>query len=314
MTDFKKPYLAEIEVREPREKEVMVKVMCAPINPSDNYFVIGQYGNIKKFKEMPVGVGFSGAGVIEKVGKGVSESLIGSRVSINQMPSSPGYIGTFRKYTYMNVKSIYPFPESLSFEDIANSMGANPITVAGFMDIAERDGHSVFINDAAASSLGKMFSRYCIKHNKTLINIVRRPEQVKILEDDGAKLILNSGDISFEKDLKDMIKKYNPTCFFDAISGDFPGKVLAMMPEGSTMYVYGALSMKQMVNVDSGGLIFKNHTVSNFWIPTWLKNTKKEVLLKWMQEIIQDMVEGGKVFGSKVIKSFPIDKFDEAMQ
>jgi NADPH:quinone reductase-like Zn-dependent oxidoreductase len=99
-----------------------------------------------------------------------------------------------------------------------------------------------------------------------------------------------------------MIKKYKPTAFFDAISGEFPATVLALMPEGSTMYVYGALSMKPIVHVDSGGLIFKNHSVKNFWIPTWLKNTKKEVLLKWISEIVSDMLEGGKVFGSKVVK------------
>ena len=60
----------------------MVKVETAPINPSDNFFIVGQYGNPKKFKELPVGVGFSGAGTISHVGPGVSEKLIGKRVSL----------------------------------------------------------------------------------------------------------------------------------------------------------------------------------------------------------------------------------------
>jgi NADPH:quinone reductase-like Zn-dependent oxidoreductase len=47
VTDFKKTYLTELEPREPNENEVMVKVMSAPVNPSDNYFIIGQYGNPK---------------------------------------------------------------------------------------------------------------------------------------------------------------------------------------------------------------------------------------------------------------------------
>lgn len=230
------------------------------------------------------------------------------------MPSSPNYIGTFRKYTYMSAKNVYPFPETLSFDDIANAMGANPITIAGFMDTAEKDGHNVFINDAAASSLGKMFVRYCKKHGKTLINIVRRKEQVDILREIGAELVLDSSHQNFTEDLREMIKKYKPTAFFDAISGDFPGKVLALMPAGSTMYVYGALSMKPMVDVDSGGLIFKNHKVSNFWIPTWLKHTQRDVLIKWIQEIIEDVMDGGEVFGSTVVKSFPLDQWEEAMK
>ena len=292
----------------------MVRVMTAPVNPSDNFFAIGQYGSTKKFTQLPVGIGFGGAGVIVKVGEGVSTDLIGTRVALNHMPSNSGYIGTYRKFTFMNAKSVYPFPETLEFDDIANCMGANPITIAGFMDLAERDGHTSFINDAAASSLGKMFVRYCKKHKMPLINIVRRQEQVDILKEEGAELILDSSDPNFFKDLKNLIKEYQPTAFYDALSGDLPGKILHLMPEGSHMYVYGALSMKKDVEVDAGGLIFKNHTVSNFWIPTWLKLTKKEKLLKWLQEIIQDMTEGGQVFGTKVSKTFPLSKWAEAMQ
>ena len=230
------------------------------------------------------------------------------------MPSNPGYVGTFRKYTYMSAKSVFPFPESLSFDDIANAMGANPITIAGFMDLAERDGHSVFINDAAASSLGKMFVKYCQKNKRTLINIVRRKEQVDILKEIGAELILDSSEPNFKQDLIEMIKTYKPTAFFDAIAGDFPGTVLSLMPEGSTMYVYGGLSNKPVVHGDIGGLIFKNHTITNFWIPTWIKNSKKEVLKKWMTEIITDLIAGGEVFGSKVIKTFPLSEWKAAMK
>jgi NADPH:quinone reductase-like Zn-dependent oxidoreductase len=77
-------------------------------------------GTLNKFKTLPVGVGFSGAGEIIKVGKNVPSKLIGNRVSINHMPSSPGYIGTYRKYTYMNIKSVYPFPNTIDYDDIAN--------------------------------------------------------------------------------------------------------------------------------------------------------------------------------------------------
>jgi NADPH:quinone reductase-like Zn-dependent oxidoreductase len=167
-------------------------VFSAPVNPSDNYFSIGLYGSTKQFKTLPVGCGFSGAGQIVSVGDDVSKDLIGKKIAINQMPSSPGYIGTFREYTKVRADSVYPFPDELSYDDIANAMGANPITVAGFMTIADRDGHKVFINDAAASALGKMFNKYCNKHGHTLINIVRKQKQVDMLTELGAKIVLNS--------------------------------------------------------------------------------------------------------------------------
>lgn len=237
VTDFKKPFLTELEHSTPAPGQVKVKVYSAPVNPSDNFFVIGLYGNPSKFKTLPVGAGFSGAGVITEVGEGVSDALVGKKIAISHMPSNPDYIGTFRQYTFVTAKQAFPFPDELSFDDIANAMGANPITIAGFMDVAERDGHKVFINDAAASSLGKMFSRYCNKHGHTLINIVRKEKQIQVLQDIGAKIILNSSgklsddlknhniDPNFYEDLKKVIKEHQPTCFFDAIGGDFPGMI-----------------------------------------------------------------------------------------
>ena len=86
------------------------------------------------------------------------------------------------------------------------------------------------------------------------------------------------------------------------------------MPAGSTMYVYGGLSNKTHVSVDSGGLIFKNHTATKFWIPTWMKSTKRETLRKWMEYIIKDLMSGGEIFGTYVSKTFPLSEWDKAMK
>jgi NADPH:quinone reductase-like Zn-dependent oxidoreductase len=86
------------------------------------------------------------------------------------------------------------------------------------------------------------------------------------------------------------------------------------MPDGSTMYVYGGLSNKPTVTVNGGDLIFKNHTVSNFWIPTWLKSEKKENLRKWMEYIIQDLVAGGEIFGTHVSQTYPLSDWEKALK
>ena len=50
------------------------------------------------------------------------------------------------------------------------------------------------INTAAASALGRMLNKYCQKENIPLLNIVRRQDQIKILQDEGASHIINTSD------------------------------------------------------------------------------------------------------------------------
>ena len=47
---------------------VLIKVMAAPINPSDNFFMFNVYGIKEKVKLPPVGIGFEGAGIITEIG------------------------------------------------------------------------------------------------------------------------------------------------------------------------------------------------------------------------------------------------------
>jgi NADPH:quinone reductase-like Zn-dependent oxidoreductase len=52
------------------------------------------------------------------------------------------------------------------------------------------------------------------------------------------------------------------TVFFDAVAGEMTGKILEAMPDGSTAFVYGGLSMQPVSNVGIMDLIFKRKTIT----------------------------------------------------
>src|ERR1700678_4213696 len=54
----------------PGDKEVLVKVLAVPINPSDIYFIEGKYRFKPEFPDQTAGL--EGAGIVEKAGRGVS--------------------------------------------------------------------------------------------------------------------------------------------------------------------------------------------------------------------------------------------------
>ena len=48
------------------------------------------------------------------------------------------------------------------------------------------EGHKALVHTAAASNLGQMLSKLCNKDSIGLVNIVRKPEHVKLLKSIGA--------------------------------------------------------------------------------------------------------------------------------
>uniref|UniRef100_A0A7S3N9P1 Enoyl reductase (ER) domain-containing protein n=2 Tax=Euplotes harpa TaxID=151035 RepID=A0A7S3N9P1_9SPIT len=305
---------AELKERGLKEGEVLIKVMSCPINPSDQLMSEGQYGLPETFqkKEYGYGVGFEGAGQIVEVHESVPSDLVGKKVAFSNTPGTPYFQGTWRQYIVLNHQMVFQYPDDMDFDLICSTI-VNPLTVCGFIDTYNKGGHKAMIHDAACSALGKMLVKTCKKHSIPLINIVRRAEQVKTLEELGAENILNSSLETFENDLKEAIAKLQPTIFFDAIGGKITGQVLNLMPEKSTAYVYGLLSGEEF-SFSCGGIIFSQKTLTSFWLSVWLPSLTAEERTKWVSEVIGDLQTGGEVFGSKVYKTFPLSKFKDAMK
>lgn len=141
---------------------------------------------------------------------------------------------------------------------------------------------------------------------------MRRQEQVDILEEEGAEIIIDSSLDNFEEKLREVIAEYKPTAYFDAIGGSFPSKVLSLMPNFSTMYVYGNLSGEQ-INYDPTNLIFKGHNISNFFVWNWINMLTPEEKSHWFGIIVEDINAGGELFGTKISKKYALNDFQEAM-
>lgn len=48
------------------------------------------------------------------------------------------------------------------------------------------------------------------------------------------------------------------------------GRILKLMPKGSTAYVYGSLSKKVTTHVDTIDLLYNDKTLKGFFLPNWM--------------------------------------------
>ncbi|MBI3369762.1 MAG: NADH oxidase, partial [Burkholderiales bacterium] len=136
----------------------------------------------------------------------------------------------------------------------------NPLTALGMTETMRREGHSALVHTAAASNLGQMLNRVCLKDGIALVNIVRKPEQGAILKEIGAKHIVDSSAPDFIEALTQALVDTGATIAFDAIGGGrLAGQILGAMEAainrkateysryGSSthkqVYLYGSLDM-----------------------------------------------------------------------
>ena len=107
--------------------------------------------------------------------------------------------------------------------------------------------------------------------NFPIINVVRRKAQVELLKSMGAAHVLNSSDDDFVDRLAAIAAKLQATTAFEAIGGEMTGTLFNVLPEGSTVFVYGALSEAACDNIDPIELIFRGKTVTGFYLGAWLR-------------------------------------------
>ena len=144
----------------------------------------------------------------------------------------------------------------------------------------------------------------------SVIAVVRRDEQAKKCLEAGAVVALNSTSETFFEDLKEACAKHKATVCFDAVAGELAGTVLAAMPNGSTMHVYGGLSEDRPV-ISTRDLIFKKKTVTGFWLKDFVAENKWQIgLLQWMMQVPHQLLRD---FESPVAKTFKLSEVHDAI-
>ncbi|KAM3128157.1 hypothetical protein pb186bvf_019756 [Paramecium bursaria] len=245
-----------IPIPELQKGEFLIRVEAAPINPSDAFFIKGLYAQLP----LPVIPGWEGSGVVVKLGDGTPEWLkLGDRVAINARLGR----GTFAEYAVGNINTFLKLDEETTFEQAA-SFYINPLTVIGILDVVQRNGQNVLVQNAAASALGRQLSRYAQSLNIKVINIVRRQEQVEILKSDGAEFVLNESDANFGEQLKNLSEQLKAKILFDPVGGDKIGELLTLLPIGSTAYLFGVLSGQQKVSILSTEILRQKKVIRGF--------------------------------------------------
>lgn len=249
-----------------RPGQVLVKIEAAPCNPSDLVFLVGKYGVRKPLPAVP---GWEGAGTVVASGGGLyARWLRGQRVACSSRLNGDG---TWAEYCAAEARRCIPLSRQISSEQGA-SLIVNPLSAWGLLETARRGGHRAAVQTAAASQLGRMLLKMAADRNYPVISVVRREEQVALLKSLGAAHVLHSETPDFVPRLQQICAQLQATAAFDAVAGPLTGTLLQAMPDGSTVFVYGALSEQPCSEINPVELIFRRKHIASFYLGTWLES------------------------------------------
>jgi NADPH2:quinone reductase len=240
--------LADTPVAEPGPDFVVVRMQAAPINPSDLGLLLAgadlataKAGGTPERpmvtakvpeaalpslaarlgQSLPVGI--EGAGVVVKAGPSEqAQALLGKIVA-----TSVG--GAYSQYVTAKASTCLALPEGATAADGASSF-VNPMTALGMVETMRMEGYSALVHTAAASNLGQMLNRICLKDGIGLVNVVRSPAQAALLREQGAKYVCDSSSAPFKEELTQALAATGATLAFDAVGGGrLAGTLLACM-------------------------------------------------------------------------------------
>ncbi|MDD9911071.1 MAG: zinc-binding dehydrogenase [Ahrensia sp.] len=257
--------LAEIDTPEPAEGQVRIKVSLASINPSDEMFIQGLYGQPRQ-KGRPAG--FEGVGVIEASGGGqFADSLVGQRVAF---AAGPNGSGAWADYAITDAAGVIPLIEGVRDEDGA-AMIVNPLTALAMFDIVKEVGEKSFIITAGASQLCKLMIKVARDEGYEPIAIVRRDSQIDMLKELGAAHVLNCESDGFAADLYPLCRSAKPRVFLDAVANNQSAQIFDAMPNRARWVIYGKLDDELPTIMQPGQMIFMMKQIEGFWLTRWMQ-------------------------------------------
>ena len=247
--------LGERPLPEPRPGQVRVRMARSAIHNHDLWTIRGTYG---ARPTLPAVGGSEAAGVIEKLGEGVTNLQVGQRVT--------GFAtaGAWGEYYLTNAASALPLPDEIS-DDVACQLVAMPLSALALVEHYTVGEGEWLVQNAANGAVGKTLAVITKSRGIRVIHLVRSATGKKELAAAGIPDSISTADADWREQVAARVGAGTVKYGFDSIGGQASGELMSLLTPGGTLVAFGSMSGVPMA-IDSGELIFRQTKVEGFWL------------------------------------------------
>jgi trans-2-enoyl-CoA reductase len=290
----------DVDPGQPGPGEVLVSNILASVNPADLNAVEGTYPVRPKLPGTP---GVEGAGVVERVGEGVTNLKPGTVVIL------PHGLGCWREACVVPASKLVAVPEGVPYEQAA-MLKINPATAWRMLhDFVTPEPGAWIIQNAANSAVGRSVIVMAKELGLKTINLVRRPELIPELKELGADVVILDDESAVEQATAAAGGKVVRLAL-NAIGGESTIRIANTLANGGTVVTYGAMS-RQPVRIPNGLLIFKDLCFRGFWVSKWYQTAPADEVQKMFTQLFEFARRG--LIHTPVEKIYPVADIREAV-
>lgn len=288
-----------------KDDDVCVRMLAAPINPSDINRIEGVY---PVRPPVPAIGGYEGVGEVYSVGSAVRGISPGDRV----IPSPPSS-GTWQTYVVKEQNVWHKIHKSSPLE-YAATITVNPLTslrmLEDFVDLCSGDA---VVQNGATSIVGQCVIQLARIRGVKTINIIRdrvgSDDVKKNLKELGADEVFTESQLEVKNAKSLMADIPEPALGFNCIGGNSASSILKFLKYGGTMVTYGGMS-KKPVTISTSSFIFKDLTLRGFWLQKWLSTEKSKECRKMIDYLLSLTRDGKLKYEMELV---PFDQFPSAL-
>lgn len=301
--DFGKPdevlELTEREVGEPGTGEVRLRMLAAPLHPSDLGTILGKYGTLP---ELPAVAGREGVAEIEAAGAEVADLQPGERVMV------PRGTGCWQERVVVSAKNLFKVPDDIPVE-MAAMCTVNPPTAWRLLRDAHLNEGSWVVQNAANSAVGLHVIEMARYLGMKTLNVVRREELITPLEEHGGDVVVLE-DSGYEKKVDELTGGEPILLALNSVGGESALRLVRSLSPGGQHVTFGAMTFER-VRFPTRELIFRDISMRGFWMDRWYRqNPVNRVQI--MFDKVFDLMRRGVVY-PQVADTYPLDEYKQAL-
>lgn len=247
----------KIAVPEPKDGQLLVRVVAAGVNYAD---LRRRQGDYLLPTPLPFVLGFEVAGIVERVGRGVSNTWMGKAV-VARLSRRTG--GGYAEFAVVDESRTVEIPDGIPFEEaLAVPMqGLTAYFMLKGMGRLEK-GETVLVH-AGAGGVGLFAIQLAKTWGAKVVATASSEEKLALMKDFGADAVVNYTAPEWQKSVVDQIGYIDIA--LESVGGEIFQKTLEVMNEKGRLIVYGR-SSKQDVLFDPRSLMRRNLYVSGFFL------------------------------------------------
>jgi NADPH:quinone reductase-like Zn-dependent oxidoreductase len=243
------------------------------------------------------------------VGAGVTGFNPGARVTLFPQP------GAWRQVINVDAAIAVPVPDSVP-DEVAAQMLCNPITALLLRRAGQRHFgvgfDAVVLNNAAASSVGRLFTAIAEQHRIATISIVRSERRAEQLRDRFPTVpVVSTSDASWAEEVTTAAAGRPIPVALDPVGGALAGELLSALSPGGTLLIYGQLA-EGPIPLHAAAVLHSERAIRGMTINRWLERVAPEQRASDVASAV--MITTGMPEHFDVAATYPLGRIADAVR